>query len=69
MFCADRSAGDPASLGISILLANHTLGDVDYMSAVMEQNEWLLRVAPRTDDGAISQRVADVQLWSDFLAM
>lgn len=69
MFCADLSAGDPASLGISILLANHTLEGVDYMQAVEQQNRYLLQVAPRTDDGAISQRVRGVQLWSDFLSM
>lgn len=68
MFCEDGSAADPASLGISVLLANHTM-DVDYMSAVNDENEWLFSLAPRTDDGAISHRVAEVQLWSDFVAM
>jgi len=68
MFVQDLSAGDPASLGVSILLANHTL-DVNYTSAVNQQNDYLLRVAPRTEDGALSHRVRDVQLWSDFLAM
>lgn len=68
MFCEDGSAGDPASLGISVLLANHTL-DVDYMSAVNDENEYLFVHAPRTSDGAISHRVSEVQLWSDFVAM
>ena len=69
MFCADGSAADPASLGVSILIANQTLQDVDYMSQVDDENEWLFQKAPRTSDGAISQRVEQVQLWSDFVAM
>lgn len=68
MFCEDGSAADPASLGISVLIANHTM-DVDYMSAVEDENEWLFTYAPRTADGAISHRVSEVQLWSDFVAM
>ena len=68
MFCEDGSAGDPASLGISVLLANHTM-DVDYMSAVNDENEFLFNHAPRTADGAISHRVSEVQLWSAFVAM
>lgn len=68
MFCEDGSAADPASLGISVLLANHTT-DADYMTAVNEENEWLFIHAPRTSDGAISHRVSEVQLWSDFVAM
>jgi hypothetical protein len=68
MLCEDGSAGDPASLGIPVLLANHTM-DVDYMSAINDQNEFLFVHAPRTYDGAISHRVSEVQLWSDFVAM
>jgi len=69
MFCEDGSAADPASLGISILLANATMPGVNYMSAVDDQNRWLFEVAPRTSDGAVSHRVSEVQLWSDFMAM
>ena len=69
MFCEDGSAADPASLGISILLANATMPGVNYMSAVNDQNRWLFEVAPRTSDGAVSHRVSEVQLWSDFMAM
>lgn len=70
MFVSDTSAADPASLGIAILLANATLGDsVDYTAAVESENEWLMQGALRTSDGAISHRVAEVQLWSDFVSM
>ena len=69
MFTADGSAADPASLGIAILLANATLANVDYMGAVQDENQWLFLEAPRTPDGAISHRVSEVQLWSDFVAM
>merc|ERR1712093_27654 len=69
MFCEDASAADPASLGVSILLANVTVEAVDYMAAVEQENSWLLTHAPRASDGAISHRVAEVQLWSDFVSM
>jgi len=64
---SDGSAGDPASIGISILLANwtgQTNGNgTNFASAVRDQLDFLLNVAPRTPDGAISHRVSIVQLW------
>lgn len=69
MFCVDQSAADPASLGVSIILANATQSSVDYMADVREENEYLYFHAPRTADGALSHRVAELQLWSDFMAM
>lgn len=69
MLTEDGSAADPASLGVAVLLANATLANVDYMPDIDQQNEWLLVVAPRTVDGALSHRVSQVQLWSDFIYM
>jgi hypothetical protein len=69
MFVADGSAGDPASLGIPILLANATVSGTDYTAAVNAENTFLFETAPRTSDGAVSHRVNEVQLWSDFIAM
>jgi rhamnogalacturonyl hydrolase YesR len=69
----DGAAGDPASLGVAVLLANWTgqgAGDgLDFGQAATSQLEYTLNVVPRTSDGAISHRVAQVQLWSDSVFM
>jgi phage tail protein X len=69
---SDGSAADPASIGVSVLLANWTgkdSGQVDYAGAAADQLNFLLYKAPQTSDGAISHRVEQVQLWFvlDFL--
>ncbi|KAH9924009.1 Six-hairpin glycosidase-like protein [Fomitopsis serialis] len=90
MYVDGAAAGDPASLGVAILLANWTGAPdpeldrplnassphgvsfgrgVTYARAAAEQLEYLLTVVPRTDDGAISHRVEQVQLWADFTYM
>ncbi|KAH9828825.1 Six-hairpin glycosidase-like protein [Rhodofomes roseus] len=90
MYAQGGAAGDPASLGVAILLANWTgapnppldvplnatdprgvnFGQgVTYARAAAEQLEYLLTVVPRTDDGAISHRIEQVQLWADFTYM
>ncbi len=61
----DGSAGDPASIGTAVLIANWTdLGGEDYAVAATAQIEYLFGPAvPKTQDGAISHRVSEVQLW------
>ncbi|KAH9965080.1 Six-hairpin glycosidase-like protein [Russula compacta] len=70
-FLGDTSAGDPASVGTAILLANWTdLGGEDYAGAAAAQVEYLFGPAvPKTSDGAISHRVSELQLWSDSVYM
>lgn len=72
----DGSAADPASVGPYVVLANFTLAEGEQIggkskdevvSAVERQVEVLLRGTPRTQDGAISHRTEDVELWSDFM--
>ncbi|PFH46369.1 hypothetical protein AMATHDRAFT_70070 [Amanita thiersii Skay4041] len=68
----DGSAADPASIGFAVLLANWTQQDestVDYVGAAKDQLDFLYQVVPKTSDGAFSHRVAEVQLWSDFVYM
>ncbi|KAF8577519.1 hypothetical protein K439DRAFT_1396617 [Ramaria rubella] len=73
----DGSAGDPASIGVAVLLANWTNAaepntdgtTPDYAEAATSQLEFLLTSVPRTSDGAISHRLSEVQLWSDFVYM
>lgn len=66
------AAGDPASIGQAVLLANWTGapepfagvdGAVTYARAATEQLQYTLTVVPRTADGAISHRIEQVQLW------
>ncbi|KAJ6547575.1 Six-hairpin glycosidase-like protein [Mycena capillaripes] len=68
----DGAAGDPASIGVAVLLANWTgqgSDGLDYAAAAQSQLEYLLNVVPHTSDGAISHRSAQVQLWSDSVFM
>ena len=60
----------PPGLGQAVLLANWTrtnLSDHEFSFAATNQLNYLLDVAPRTDDGAISQRDDQVQLWYSCL--
>ena len=63
----DDSAGDPASIGVSVLLANWTgqehVDGLDYAGAARDQLEFLLTNVSRTSDGAISHRIDQTQLW------
>ncbi|EIN09188.1 hypothetical protein PUNSTDRAFT_68092 [Punctularia strigosozonata HHB-11173 SS5] len=70
LFPGDVSAADPASVGIAVLLAGWT-GERghEYSAAATSERNYLIEVAPRTPDGAISHRAAQVQLWSDFVYM
>ncbi|KAF9779463.1 Six-hairpin glycosidase [Thelephora terrestris] len=68
----DTAVGDPASIGPAVLLANWTRNDTNdarFSTAAGSQLSYLLTQAPRTSDGAISQRNDQVQLWSDFVYM
>jgi len=68
----DGAVGDPASLGVSVLLCNWTQPNsrnFSFGEAGSEQLKYLLKVAPRAPNGAISHRVNQVQLWADFVYM
>ncbi|KAL4076573.1 Six-hairpin glycosidase-like protein [Scleroderma yunnanense] len=69
----DGAAGDPASIGVAVLLTNWTgqgkVDGLDYAEAARDQLEFLLMNVPRTSDGAISHRTDEVQLWSDSVYM
>lgn len=58
------SAGDPASIGVAVVLANWTSSQEQsqFATAAADQMESLLE-APRASDGAISHRTEDVELW------
>jgi hypothetical protein len=62
---SDESAGDPASIGIAVLLANWThYSDVEYAAAARGQLEFLYSDSvPKTSDGAWSHRLDQLQLW------
>ncbi|KAG2049356.1 Six-hairpin glycosidase [Suillus hirtellus] len=70
---ADTSAGDPASIGVSVLLANWTgqgaLDGLDYAGAAQDQLHYLFQNVSKTEDGAFSHRVDQLQLWSDSVYM
>jgi hypothetical protein len=61
----DASAGDPASIGVAVLISNWTnLGGENYAAAATAQVQYLFGSAVlKTDDGAISHIVSQLQLW------
>lgn len=68
LFIGDTSAGDPASVGVAVLIANWTNfqrdQDYDYAGAATAQVQYLFGPeVPKTSDGAISHRVSQLQLW------
>lgn len=65
----DGAAGDPASMGVAVLLANQTLHNATYAEAAGQQLDFLLNYVPRAPNGAISHRVSEAQLWNDFVYM
>ncbi|KAG8819424.1 hypothetical protein FRC18_012092 [Serendipita sp. 400] len=67
----DGSVADPASLGVTVLLANWTgAGNgADFGGAAQRELSYLLEKAPKTAEGAISHRMDKTQLWSDFIYM
>ncbi|KZP00223.1 Six-hairpin glycosidase [Calocera viscosa TUFC12733] len=66
----DGAVGDPPSIGVAVLLANYTGAQGgNFSAAATGQLDYLLYTAPRSSAGAISHRVEQVQLWSDFVYM
>lgn len=66
--CSRKGAvGDPASLGVSALL----IGQLDkaYAAAAQRQSDHILNKAPRYENGAISHRENEAELWADFVYM
>ena len=62
----DGSAADPASMGVAVLVADwtrYTNGSVDFAGAARDQLNFLMNNVPRTQDGALSHRNEQVQLW------
>lgn len=74
-FMPDEAAGDPPSLGVSMLFANWTTrspsatNSSGYAAAIIDQLNYSLTRAPRAPNNAISHRADQVQLWSDSVYM
>ncbi|KAG6336425.1 hypothetical protein ID866_2668 [Astraeus odoratus] len=70
---SDSAAGDPASIGVAVLLASWTgqgnIDGLDYAGAARDQLDFLLQNVSKTNDGALSHRMDQVQLWSDSVYM
>jgi len=63
----DGAVGDPASLGVSVVLLGKTKSK--YATAAKQTMEYIMNSAPRFWNGAISQRTDVAELWSDFMYM
>lgn len=61
----DGAAGDPMSNGVGVLVANFSCPwDDRYLPAFQAQLAFIENEVPRTEDGAISHRTDDLQLWA-----
>ncbi|KAF2768770.1 hypothetical protein EJ03DRAFT_328073 [Teratosphaeria nubilosa] len=68
LFDSDRSsAADPASLGVAATMLGRRWRQ--YMDAAEREKEYLLRLAPRYANGAISHRREAKELWSEAVFM
>ncbi|KAH8106137.1 Six-hairpin glycosidase [Cristinia sonorae] len=68
----DGAAGDPASLGVAVALTGWTRtnrSDLSFDEAAGLQLDHILNHVPRAQNGAISHRESQVQLWADFTYM
>ncbi|KAH9820751.1 glycosyl hydrolase family 88-domain-containing protein [Melampsora americana] len=72
---ADGAAGDPASLGVPLLVLDNASKRAnkkpkyDYLKIAQQQYDHLIKVVPKDKNGAISQRESEVQYWSDYVHM
>ncbi|UKZ96825.1 uncharacterized protein TrAFT101_011601 [Trichoderma asperellum] len=63
----DTAVGDPASLGVSASLLGQS--DSVYIGAANREADFILNIAPRWSNGAISHRADVAELWADNMAM
>lgn len=63
----DTAVGDPASLGVSAILLGQS--DSVYIGAANREADFILNIAPRWSNGAISHRADVAELWADNMAM
>jgi hypothetical protein len=67
VFVGNSAVGDPASLGVSAILLGQS--DGTYIGASDREEDFLINIAPRFSNGAISQRPDVAELWADNMAM
>ena len=61
------SVSDPAALGVfALMIGRHKAG---WMQAATKQKNFLLKDAPRYDNGATSHRIESPEVWSDAVFM
>ncbi|KAJ6529235.1 hypothetical protein B0H19DRAFT_968408 [Mycena capillaripes] len=63
----DGTVGDPASLGVAAVMLGMT--NNSFATAAQSEIDYLVELAPRWDNGAISQRADVPELWADFMYM
>jgi len=61
------AVGDPASLGISAIMVGQT--NKTYLDAASREQNYVVNVAPRAWNGAISQHYNTPEVWVDFMYM
>ncbi|OAV90478.1 hypothetical protein PTTG_08754 [Puccinia triticina 1-1 BBBD Race 1] len=68
----DGASGDPASLGVAVLVSAATSDkerSTYFQKLADDQLDWLLNHVPINENGAISQRNKELQYWSDYVYM
>ncbi|WAQ88861.1 hypothetical protein PtA15_10A282 [Puccinia triticina] len=68
----DGASGDPASLGVPVIVAAATSNKERakyFQKLADDQLDWLMHHVPTNENGAISQRNKELQYWSDYMYM
>ncbi|KAJ7680624.1 hypothetical protein DFH06DRAFT_1163726 [Mycena polygramma] len=63
----DGAVGDSASLGVGAVMLGRT--NASYAIAAQEEINYIIGLAPRWPNGAISHRADVAELWADFIYM
>ncbi|KAJ7346965.1 hypothetical protein DFH08DRAFT_206749 [Mycena albidolilacea] len=63
----DGAVGDPASLGVGAVMIGKT--DSSFSVAAQQEIDYVVGLAPKWPNGAISHRADVAELWADFIYM
>ncbi|HWH80814.1 MAG TPA: glycoside hydrolase family 88 protein [Burkholderiaceae bacterium] len=67
--CCEDNVTDPGASGEAVLYAAKVTGDPTFTQAAARMLDYLMRVAPRTDDGTICHLNTNTEVWSDSMYM
>jgi len=67
--CCEDNVTDPGASGEAVLYAAKVTGDPTFAEAAGRMLDYLMRTAPRTDDGTICHLNTNTEVWNDSMYM